>query len=149
MRVPELVYRFLYPKDVAGPTFELCPRTTTTAATSNVILVAFPGPSMDRVLCLTNIFIRADPGATQAAIQLLAFLTTPGGLDVNIAGINPDVSADTIQTLNWSGEIYIGGGGSDSTILTMSGVFDAGVASNSVSASFFGVVIPRGTIAPF
>jgi len=149
MRLPELCYRFLYPKDTSGPTFELDPMQLDTAAAAASQTITFTGPAKDRVFVLTNVQMDLTPGATQSAIRALLSGITPGGLAFNIVQESFLVDADERRQLNWQGEVMIGGSGVENTILTAIGQFSAGVASNALGVAVFGYVIPRGNIAPF
>lgn len=149
MRLPEIAYRFSIPPGQAGPTFELCPRLLNVSGTAAVITANVDGIPKDQVLCLTNLQATFIPGATEAIDRGGFFGTSPSGVVFNIHNEMFAGTADAREEMNWSGEIYIGGGGRDATIVSCVATFDAAVAVGSNIFSIFGVVIPRGNIAPF
>jgi len=146
--VPEICYRFIYPKDTAGPTFEIMTRDVDNAATSATVTISITGVPKDRVLVLQNVNMFADPGAGQAVVQQILSGFTPAGLQFTIARTAKAAIADLNDNLNWQGAVYLPGLG-DGVILSALTVYDAGVASNALTFSMQGVVIPRGNSAAF
>jgi len=148
MQVPEIAYRYIYPKDVSGPTFEILTRVLAGAETGDPI-INFTGIPKDKVLVLTNVAMLANPGATQACtfIGLSGFSSAGAIFDIKVETFPAD--ADENQTLNWDGAVYIAGGVEGQVNLRFSAAFDAGVNSNTLDANFNGVIIPRGNIAIF
>jgi len=149
VRVPEIVYRLARAPASSGPLLELFSRFDVASATATSVTLTFNGPQKDRLLILTNISLESLPGATQAATRINVTVTTPAGLGYTVALANFLVDADERQSLNWQGELMVGGGGTDSAIITFTGNYDAGVASNQIQVGLFGYVIPRGNVAPF
>ena len=149
MRLPEIAYRFSISPDQAGPTFELAPEFQTISGTTVSLTINVTGVPKDRVLCLMNIQVSLKPTGGEAVTRAVVLGQSPSGILFNIhqevfAGV-----ADQREEMNWQGEIYIGGSGRDGTIYTCQGIFDGAIQSNTVDISTFGVVIPRGNIAPF
>jgi len=149
MRLPEIAYRFLYPKDVSGPTFELESVFLTGSGTAASLTVDMTGVPIDRVLCVTNMQVSFLPGVGGQFLRGAIFGTTPGGVVFNIIQSKFPGTDDLREDINWDGEIYIGGSGIDNPILSALGVKDDAIVSSTVHFSVFGVVIPRGNIAPF
>lgn len=149
MRLPDICYRFSVATDQSGPTFELCPRFLNVAATTASVVANLTGIAKDRVLCITNLQASFIAGGTEALTRAAFFGTSPAGVVFNIHQERFAEVADQREHMNWQGEIYIGGGGRDQTIVTCEAIFDGAVNNNSVIFSIFGVVIPRGNIAPY
>jgi len=150
MRAPDVTYRYLYPKDVSGPTFEILSRSFSSGATAAATITeTLTGVPLDRILVLTNATIEGLPGAAQTIDEMVIQGTTQAGLTYNIAVARPLLAATEGATLNWAGEVYIQGGGAGSATIRLSCVFNAGVAANSLFASLSGIVIPRGNAGPF
>jgi len=149
MRAPGITYRFNVPTDVAGPTLELFSRNANNADTAVSVAVNLPGVAKDRILFLTNIIMDLIPGATQAVTRASIVITTPAMLAFQISNDAFPVVADLRRGHLWTGDVAVGGGGVEVTTISMTGTFDAGVASNTVSVGVFGYVIPRGNIAPY
>lgn len=128
---------------------EVLSRLATPAATATTVEFTFTDLAKDRMLILSNIAIRADPGATQALTSLQVFGFTPGRLEFDIVRLNPVITADLTQDLNWQGQVYLLGGGTPSNTLRFRAGFDAGVNSNALRIGFHGIVVPRANVAPF
>lgn len=149
MRAPEITYRYLYPKDVSGPTFEVFTHSESVSGTAANIASTARGIPQDRVLVLTNAQVQGVPTGTESLTQLLFTGTTPSGVIWTIARDDFTGAAAAEGALNWSGEAYLGGGGAAVTILDATARFDAAVLTKTIRFSAQGIVIPRGTIAPF
>jgi len=149
MIVPEIAYRYIYPKDVAGPTFEVFSREVIVADTSTGVSIAITGISKDKILVLSNVILVATPGATQAVgtmnIQGLAGSGSPFDIQHRVTV----GTADLVETMEWQGQVFIPGRGEGDTNFTLTVTYDAGVASNSFFGGIHGVVIPRGNAAVF
>ncbi len=149
MRVPEIVYRLARAPASSGPLFELFSRRESASASSTAVSNVITGPPKDKVLVVTNMTVDMDPGAAQSVIRVVFSGVTPGGLVFQIAQVGLVAVADLRTGFDWQGEVAIGGGGIDNTILIADTVYSAGVAANATVLSVFGYVIPRGNIAPF
>jgi len=149
MRVPEITYRFLYPKDVSGPTFELFTEFVQVAGVAAELSLVTRGIAKDKVLCLTNLQLDLRPSGGESALRGACVATTPGGVAINLVQDNFPSDADQRQSINWSGEVYVGGMGAANGSISATGTFSGAVQSGSLFLSVFGVVIPRGNIAPF
>ncbi|MEE8609034.1 MAG: hypothetical protein V3S55_15630 [Nitrospiraceae bacterium] len=149
MRAPEITYRYLYPKDVAGPTFEVLIRALNFSDTATVVPILFTGIPKDKILVLTNAMLQADPGATQACTRLTLSGFSSAGALFDIAGVSPDANADEVITLNWQGELFLSGGVEGQSVVRANAVYDAGVAANRIDLSFHGIVIPKANVAIF
>jgi len=149
VKPPDITYRLARPPASSGPLIELFTAHLGASGTSAGLQVLIPGIAMDRVLVLTNVAVVAAPGLTQAPLRIVVEGRTPSGVQFGITRQSVAAVADLRHDLNWSGEVMIGGGGTDTNIIICDTTFDAGVASNSMVISAFGYVIPRGNIAPF
>lgn len=148
MFAPDITYRYIYPIDSAGPTFEILSRVLNNTDTSGTIVVELTGIPKNKVLVLSNASLFADPGAAQTLLTMdLSGLTAAGALFPIVTGA-PDVVAKR-QALNWSGAAYIPGRGDTDPSLRLTAVFDLGVAGNFAQMSVHGVVIPRGNASSF
>lgn len=149
MRFPELVYQLAQSPASTGPLLELFARRVRVADTSASIPVSINGPAKDKVLVVTNIAVDFSPGAAQQIIRGVFSGRTPGGVIWSLQELG-FVEVDGFRTgMSWQGEVAIGGGGVDRSIIIVDGVFDGGVQTNTVTVGVAGYVIPRGNIAPF
>jgi len=149
MKAPDITYRYLYPKDVSGPTFEIVSRNDGGAVTATSRTFTFAEIPKDKVLVLSNFMSTATPGATQAVTSITLSAFTSSGQEWTIVGQSFVVAADVVQTLAWDGVVYVAGREPGAANLRMVGTFDAGVASNAINFNFHGFVIPRGNAAIF
>ena len=149
MKAPEITYRYIYPRDVAGPTFEVLSRTFFLSDAATSISQSLSLITKDKILVLNNISIQADPGATQALLDLRVSAFTPAGAEWNITRFRGAGTADLIEAFNQTGEWYILGREPDVVNVRVVGLFDAGVNANNVDVSLHGIVIPRGNSANF
>jgi len=149
VQAPEITYRYIYPKDVAGPTFEIVTRSLALSSAAIPLVINFTGIPKDKILVLTNAAIQANPGATQAVvlIALQGFSSAGAIFEINVDLFVPD--ADVPRTMNWQGAVYIAGGVEGANNVRLAVDFDAGANANSINLSFTGVVIPRGNAAIF
>lgn len=149
MRFPELTYLLARDPASSGPLLELFSARATNSASSASVSVSFNGPAKDKVLIVTNISIDLNAGTVQQILRCVISGRTPGGV---IWGIHQEgfTEVDAFRTgMNWQGEVAIGGGGVDRSIIIVDSVFDGGANANALTAGVFGYIIPRGNIAPF
>lgn len=149
MDAPDSTYRYAYPKDIAGQTFETLSRAVSNTATAAVRTFTFVDLSKDKVLVLTNVSVDGDPGAGQNVVSLRVEGFTAALLGFTIAVVIPPGTADVTEELNWQGAVYLPGGGDGTTQVQIAVVFNAGIASNALRASLHGIIIPRGNVAQF
>lgn len=149
MLTPDLTYSFRQPKDVSGPTFELFSRSATVTDTATAVVFTVTDLPKDRMLVLSNVTVFANPGAGQALSGITVDAVTAARLGFAIARLNPVPLADANIAFNWQGQVFVLGGGADSTLLTVTATFDAGVNANAIVTSVHGVVIPRANASPF
>jgi len=149
MLTPDITYRYIYPKDIAGPTFEVFARELIQTVANVTNTIAISGISRDKVLVLSNVVLVANPGATQAAetmnLQGISGSGSPFDIQHRIAAGTADLS----EVMSWSGQVFIPGRGEGLTNLTITVTFDAGVAGNLVFGGIHGIVIPRANVAVF
>jgi len=149
MRAPDITYRYIYPKDTAGPTFELVSRDLQEAASANNIDIRFAGIPKDKVLVLSNVAMNAVPGGALVVTNMQLSAFTQQGQEFIIAETNPDTSAVRLANINWQGAIYIPGRAADADNVRFLVFFDAGTSSNALRVGLHGVVIPRGNVSSF
>ncbi len=149
MRAPGITYRYIYPKDVAGPTFEIVAISFNQPGTLATIINNFQGVPKDKVLVLTNAVLIAVPGAAQTIDDIHLDYFTGAGQQIQAMREQPAAAAAQSVTMNWAGEIYLNGRGAGITSVSMAAVFNAGVASNRLVSSISGIVIPRGNSSLF
>jgi len=146
---PDLAYSFRVPKDVSGPTMQLLSRRVTVADTATTVLFTLTGVARDMCLILNNASVRLSPGATQTVEMCVLQGTSAAGLQFDIERTLFHTAATQEEALNWTGAVYLLGGGTDNTIIRVSTRFDAGVNSNQIVVNLHGIIIPRANIAPF
>lgn len=149
MRAPDITYRYAYPRDVAGNTLELLSRRGDVSATATTVFSRISNLSKDKILCLSNVSVLALPGLTNAVTDITIAGITAAGQTFAIAELRPVIVTDLVQAHDWSGSVYIPGGGDGTVQLEISGAFDAGVASNRIITGVHGFIVPRGNIAQF
>jgi len=149
MLAPDLSYRFLYPKDIAGPTFELCARSANDSATNATVTSNYTFLPKDKMLCVSSMSLQADPGATQAVTDIRISFFTATGFEFNVVRRITPGTADLIEAFHWEGQVYILGRSPAAVNVRVQVIFDAGVNSNNVTSSVFGIVVPRGNVALF
>jgi len=149
VKAPEITYRFQYPRDVAGPTFEVLHRVQNADASSTSVALQLSIIPKDKILVLSNISIQAIPGATQACEDIRFSAFTPAALEFNISRFVAAGTADTSVAFNWQGEVYIHGRADNANNVQAAAIFDAGANSNGIRVTFSGIVIPRGNAALF
>lgn len=149
MLTPDFTYSFRQPKDVTGPTFEPLYRQDDQSTAATILDFVLVDLAKDRMLVLSNLTLRARPGAgnTVTSVQLVAF--TAARLEFDIARLTPVQAADQDITLNWQGQVFIMGGGANSNLLRARAIFDLGVVPNQMRVGIHGVVIPRANAAAF
>lgn len=142
MRFPEWLYKLL-PGDEGSQQLGVRWREATlSAALVTVDVTAYSVPN-DKVLVLTNAAGFFNPGAGQllSRLQLLAFPEGPAGTVRYSIVDRPGGVADANVHFDWQGEVVIPPGWG----VVARGVFDSGVAANSVNVEIHGYVVPRGT----
>jgi len=149
VRAPGITYRFTSPIDTAGPSFEIFSRHLQISTGLVVLEQIFAGLSKDRILVLTNVAVRADPGATQNVIAIQIQGITQAGLNFVIAAFDSLAVADQRETLNWDGAVYIQGGGDDADSVRVFSSYDAGAVANTMTVGLHGIIIPSGNAAAF
>lgn len=149
MDAPDVTYKFLYPKDVSGPTFELESVFNSLTLTAASATFSYLGVAKDRVFIVTAVTISGIPTGTESCIRLNAAGITPGGVVFNFLEENFVAVAAQRQSANWQGAVYIGGSGAQNEIVRISASFSAGVLTKDLRSNIHGIVIPRGNIAPY
>jgi len=149
MRAPEISYRFQYPKDVSGPTFEIVARTLSTSASSLTIQNDVFEVPKDKVFCLSNVSMIANPNATNGVVNMVLSIFSAAQSRVQLMNLEFPATADAEETLNWQGEVYMLGGGAGTVSLRFYFEFDDALAANQAVANWNGIVIPRGNAAAF
>jgi len=149
MRIPEIAYRYLRAIDTAGPTLEVWTRHSTDAGTAASRSITHASIPKNKILILFNVTMVATPGATQSVTSINFTATTPAGLGWNVCFESFEVEADARRATCWNGEVWIGGRGEGVESITATAGFDAGVASNALTASFQGIVVPKANVASF
>jgi len=100
-------------------------------------------------MVLSNIAIRATPGATQACNQILVIGFSAAQQDFDVFRERFAAVADQTESANWQGQVYLLGGGRATTCVSVRATFDAGANANSLRVGIHGVVIPRANVGPF
>lgn len=149
MRAPPITYRFNYPRDIAGQTFQPLYRHVSESASTAVVTASFAGIPRDKVLVLSNACVECTPGATQSCINIVLRGHAPAGIAFNIAMEFFPVDADEAHSLNWSGEIFLVGNRQGNINVRAFGVFDANANANLTILSLYGVVVPLANVGPF
>jgi len=149
MRAPNIAYAFTSPKDTAGPTLEHVNRTLQVSSSDDPQELFDLEVPKDRIFIVSNILVECNPGGGQNVITVLAEGRTQTQFFFGIAGKRGVFVADESVTLNWSGEVWIAGGGQGTTTLRFFCDFNSGVNSNFLRASYSGIVIPRGNAGAF
>lgn len=145
MIVPDQCYAFRNLADTASGTVQLVKRKLNgTAAATTVATATYMVPS-DRIFILTALYIFMDPGAGQIAQYGNVALLLEGGVDsVPIMGtpIVENATVDLRLQNHWSGALWMAA----NQQIRGGGVFDAGVANNSLEVGMHGILIPRGNV---
>jgi len=149
VRAPDITYRYAYPKDVASNTLEVLVRRFDTTDTATTVFGRFANLSKDKILIITNISGQGLPGLTNSVTDISFTGFTAAGQNFAIAELRPVLVADLTHAHDWSGEVWIPGGGEGSIQLELSAAFDAGVAANRAIFGICGLIIPRGNVAQF
>lgn len=148
MIVPDITYRYMTATDTSGPTFEILTHFETITSVAIAHVFTLTGVPKDRVLLISNVQIEMNATGTESAEHVAIFARTPAGATANLTQEQfPVVQAGTVN-VDWQGQIFVGGSGADNTILQCNAVYDAGVLTKTSHFSVFGVMIPRGNIAP-
>ena len=140
MRVPELTYGFSQLKDTAGGILELwCRKGQSDDSATTVANDLYTVPD-DKILVLTAMALRLNPGAGQIAISATAVACE--GVEFFRGPYPVNVSVDFDVLMHWSGELWVPPG----ETLRATGTFDAATVSNQIRFSAFGFIIPRGNV---
>lgn len=149
MQVPEITYRYIYPRDVAGPTFEVLSRQLSLVASASPLEVNVIGIPKDKIFVLTNFSMEGNPGSTQACVLLQVRGLTQAGTDFHVNTANFAVTADLTQNAVWQGGVYLQGRGEDQNSVRFLAFFDATTNGNTLGVGVQGIVIPRGNYSAF
>jgi len=149
VRAPEITYRFIAPTDTAGGTFDLLSRQVSQSAGVVTIEILIADLPKDRILVLTNAALTADPGAAQLVVEMKIQGVTQAGLIFDIATDITLGAADIEKSLNWTGSVYIQGGGVGRNTVRAVALFDAAVAANNITFGAHGIIIPHGNVGSF
>jgi len=146
---PNIAYAFTSPTDTAGPTFEIVNRSQSEFLSLVSIIIDTMVVPKDRIFVLSNVCIAANPGAAQKVTNLIVKGINQTGSQFEIANLEFEVAADEEHTLNWQGEVWIQGRGSNLASLRFIADFNANANANFVVVSFSGAVIPRGNAGAY
>lgn len=149
MRFPEIAYAFKLPTDVAGPTALILSKHLQISTGATTVEQFITGLAKDRVLVLTNVSIKADPGAGQSNLQIKIQGFSQGIENFNIDQRNFVAAADENHELNWQGEVYIQGGGPALNNVRLFSTYSSAVAANTMTVGVHGIIIPRGNLGGF
>jgi len=149
MRPPPLTYIFTTPVDTAGATIEVVNRTVQISTSNQQLELLELTVPKDKIFILSNATLDCNPGAAQFTQELRIEGRTQTGFFFGIANQEFDPTVQDQASLNWSGEVWIHGGGQETTTLRFFARFDAGVAANFLRAEYSGFVIPRGNAGIF
>ena len=149
MRAPGLTYAFTAPTDTAGPTLEIVNRTLQlSAGTVDIELLDLEVPK-DRIFILSNVTIDSNPGAGQFTETIRIELRTQTGFLFGVANREFVQTVQDQADLNWSGEVWVPGGGQGTTTIRMFCRFSANANANFLRGEYSGFIIPRGNAGAF
>ena len=149
MLAPDLTYGYAYPKDVSGLTFEVYTRSQGLSDTATPLVTTLTDVPKDRLLCLSNVSVVAQPGTGQHVTNIQIQGQTAAGLLFEIAFGERPLTVDRDEVLNWQGQVYILGTGTGNIILQCRVAFDSGVQNNVMGVDWHGIVVPRGNSAQY
>lgn len=149
MDAPGITYAFAVPKDTAGPTFEILSRHLQSSVSASLIELFVGELAKDRILILQSITVAADPGAGQTVTEIAIQGITQAGLNFSIARKLPQKVSGQSEDLNWTGAVWIQGGGSGTNSVRVFAAFGSPTNANLVTAGVAGIVIPRGNAGAF
>lgn len=149
MRFPGIAYSFQRPTDVAGPTALILSRHAEVASALSVQIFTFGDLAKDRVLVLTNLTVKAKPGAAQFVTEIQVQAFSQGESSFNVAQETPTGIVNQSEVLNWQGEVYIQGGGPATQTINIFTFFNASVTVNTMRLGLHGIIIPRGNLGGF
>lgn len=149
MKAPDLTYRFVYPKDVAGPTFGLLFRRFDDSQVATSVNAQLQGIPKDRILVISNLSVSITPGAAQTPLLGTISGFTAAGAQVNIHTQAFTGAAGAPVTQNWQGEAMVLGRGAGVQSVNFRVTFDLGGVANAATWHIFGYVIPRGNSYSF
>ena len=148
MRAPPQTYQMGEPS-FRSPTLETIARKVVTGGAATSVVAEFTSLAKDKLLVLTNVSGNLGPGATQACVSIKVDLFTAAGANFNVYREVFPETANLDETFNWQGECTVRGQGAPNVVVRATAVFDAGVASNQLSFSFMGYIIPRANVAEY
>lgn len=147
---PGIAYAFQRPTDTAGPTALILSRHFQLSGGGlDQLQFFFSDLSKDRVLVLTNVSMKADPGGAQIVIEMAIQGLAQGQENFTIDRREPAADPGINKVQNWQGEVYLQGGGPNTNTLRIFTQFDAGVSSNAITVGIHGIIIPRGNLGGF
>lgn len=132
-----------------SPTLETLARQSSSAATASSITIDFTGLAKDKILVLTNVSGRIQPGTSQFVVSIQVGGFTAAGARFDVFRNGFPATDDLDQWYNWQGEVMVRGRGGVLPTLRVTSIFDAGVANNQLAFGFMGYVIPRGNVAEY
>lgn len=148
MRAPTQTYQ-MGEASFRSPTLELISRDITVTASLASVVTSFGTLAVDRLLILTNIAGKVEPGATQDTTGLIVQGFTGAGAPFNIFRLVFAGTADLDEAFNWQGEVMMRGRGREMPTLRATAAFNAGVAANQLEFFFSGYIIPRANVAEY
>jgi len=132
-----------------GPTIETLARQEALAGTAASLTIDFSGLAKDKLLVLTNVSGRLQPGTAQFVVSIQVGGFTAAGARFDIFRNGFPATDDLDAWYNWQGEIMVRGRGGALPTLRATAVFDAGVANNQVAFAYNGYIIPRANVAEY
>lgn len=140
--IPPVLYQLPSSKDWAGGQLAHVCRQVTDSQLSTSFDVELYQVPFDKILALQHARARSIPGAGQIAkfvsCNIIAAQTIVLQTDPPIQHNTADLSI----TFSLNNPVWVAPG----QTLTMSATYDAAVAANSLTASFVGLLIPRGNL---
>jgi len=149
MRPPPLTYIFTTPVDTAGTTLEVVNRTVQISTSNQTLELEELTVPKDKIFILSNVTMDSNPGAAQFTQDMRVEGRTQSGFLFGIANEEFDPAVQDQASLNWSGEVWIHGGGQETFTLRFFTRFSAGANANFMRAEYSGFVIPRGNVGVF
>ena len=149
MRAPGITYAYTSRKDTAGPSFEVFNRTEQISSGSTGHVLSLEGIAIDRMLCLTNVSLVGRPGSTQFVNGVTIQVVTQDGVIVAVASDPFDHAPNEEVALNWSGSVYVLGGGQGNSTLRSSVFYNLGTNANTTQINWSGIIVPRGNAGAF
>jgi len=148
MRAPPQTYQ-MGEASFRSPTLELISRDISETASATSVVSSFSELAVDRLLILTNISGKLEPGATQGTTGLIVQGFTGAGAPFNVLRLVFPGTADLDEAFNWQGEVMMRGRGRAMVTFRGTAAFSAGVAANQLEMYFSGYIIPRANVAEY